>query len=990
MRSGVPWSVKGIEPEAREAAKQAARRSGMTLGAWLNQVIMDNGTDDVSSEPGGNDRNGWSSQNRQSGRADYATPSYAAPSRDEDTDSLADAVRNLARRLERSEDRTVELTRRLGETIDELADRIVRAEQTRPATAPQETKAALDPLERKLQHLAEKLERAEREGGGMQTPEDKRAIQTLEKAVNAVVDHLDTSEQRTNDSLAEIRNMLGQLSTRIDETEQASEREAEKKRAAALEQHLALLSKRLEQMEQSFSGLGGNLEQTQTKAVQAALKAIEEKAQADNQRNTISTLQKSLSQLSARLEQTEKKSEDALDAVRQGMSGIARQIEELGKPRAPEMPRELVDQLDMLAQRLEESEHRNDETTRSVEETLSQIANRLNQTDHQSREALESVQSVLARTTERLARLEKTAKQRAARPATPQINSGMGPQGSFAPNFPAAALSAPAMGTHFDLPSIGTQQGSEGFVMPSPMPAAPAMQMRAPVRQEEPVTPPPVNEGPRLVEPTFEAPSEEPPMAADIPDYETPEPEEEEDDGVIPPDPPSPPPLREAGAQAAQDFLAQARRAAQAAAQGSQPSYNGETFAESSAQFDRSDAEKKRTRLVIAATVGFIALAAIAGAYLFMRENPVPGNTAPIADTGKVTTPVKTVPEASPEDAGANAAPEAPASATPAPEAVDDTASKAASPAATEGSTAASEQAAPVEVANAPVKPVEDSSPAPGQPRQVTLNEAAESGNAAAEYTLGEAYARGDGVAQSDTQAVKWIRKAAGQGLTIAQYRLATFYEKGRGVGQDNSRALQLYEQAANKGNVKAMHNLAVMYAEGRGSSQNFPKAAAWFEKAANYGLGDSQYNLAVLNERGLGVKKNLSTAYKWFAVAALSGDKGAAKKRDELAGQMEPGDLADARIAVNAWQVKKSDPVANGDLSSLKTWNSAAAGPADPDIAQAQALLNKLGYDAGPADGRMGPRTKDAIAAFQKANGQTPSGKVTPELLIELEGQTG
>ena len=40
MKFGVPWSVKGIRPEARETAKEAARRSGMSLGDWLNSVII--------------------------------------------------------------------------------------------------------------------------------------------------------------------------------------------------------------------------------------------------------------------------------------------------------------------------------------------------------------------------------------------------------------------------------------------------------------------------------------------------------------------------------------------------------------------------------------------------------------------------------------------------------------------------------------------------------------------------------------------------------------------------------------------------------------------------------------------------------------------------------------------------------------------------------------------------------------------------------------
>src|ERR1700690_1841454 len=40
MKFGVPWSVKGIRPEARETAREAARRSGVSLGEWLNAVII--------------------------------------------------------------------------------------------------------------------------------------------------------------------------------------------------------------------------------------------------------------------------------------------------------------------------------------------------------------------------------------------------------------------------------------------------------------------------------------------------------------------------------------------------------------------------------------------------------------------------------------------------------------------------------------------------------------------------------------------------------------------------------------------------------------------------------------------------------------------------------------------------------------------------------------------------------------------------------------
>ena len=51
MSAAAPWSVKGIEPKAREIAKDLARRSGMTLGEWLNQMILEDDDDGVTPLP---------------------------------------------------------------------------------------------------------------------------------------------------------------------------------------------------------------------------------------------------------------------------------------------------------------------------------------------------------------------------------------------------------------------------------------------------------------------------------------------------------------------------------------------------------------------------------------------------------------------------------------------------------------------------------------------------------------------------------------------------------------------------------------------------------------------------------------------------------------------------------------------------------------------------------------------------------------------------
>ncbi|MDF2119989.1 hypothetical protein PY365_30955 [Roseiarcaceae bacterium H3SJ34-1] len=50
MNKAVPWSIKGVDFNAREAAREAARRSGMSLGEWLNSVIADQ-ADELGIDP---------------------------------------------------------------------------------------------------------------------------------------------------------------------------------------------------------------------------------------------------------------------------------------------------------------------------------------------------------------------------------------------------------------------------------------------------------------------------------------------------------------------------------------------------------------------------------------------------------------------------------------------------------------------------------------------------------------------------------------------------------------------------------------------------------------------------------------------------------------------------------------------------------------------------------------------------------------------------
>ncbi len=54
--------------------------------------------------------------------------------------------------------------------------------------------------------------------------------------------------------------------------------------------------------------------------------------------------------------------------------------------------------------------------------------------------------------------------------------------------------------------------------------------------------------------------------------------------------------------------------------------------------------------------------------------------------------------------------------------------------------------------------------------------------------------------------------------------------------------------------------------------------------------------------------------------------------------------------------------------------------------VQRTQRLLNDLGYEAGPADGLAGPKTREAIRAYQRKSGLPADGKASDGLLRRLE----
>jgi len=189
-----------------------------------------------------------------------------------------------------------------------------------------------------------------------------------------------------------------------------------------------------------------------------------------------------------------------------------------------------------------------------------------------------------------------------------------------------------------------------------------------------------------------------------------------------------------------------------------------------------------------------------------------------------------------------------------------------------------------------------------------SLRAKADSGEAQAQADLGAAYAKGEGVKQSYTEAAKWYLKAAEQGNPSAQNALGELYEAGQGVGKNSyDEAAKWYRRAADQGFASAQYNLAALYVMGNGVPRSNADAAKWYIQAAEGGNKLAQYNVGMRYYEGNILAKDPVEAYKWLTLAAAQGVEDAAKAKTDLKSQMKRQDISEAENRVRNFVVRKT-----------------------------------------------------------------------------------
>jgi len=279
---------------------------------------------------------------------------------------------------------------------------------------------------------------------------------------------------------------------------------------------------------------------------------------------------------------------------------------------------------------------------------------------------------------------------------------------------------------------------------------------------------------------------------------------------------------------------------------------------------------------------------------------------------------------------------------------------------------------------------------ADGKPsaQKVTLEAAAADGNPVAQFQLGLSHLE----AGRNAEAVRLIRLAANQGQPAAQYRLGKLYEAGIGVKANPDTAMELLARAAKNGNSVAMHDLGHYYAIGApGREADITQAAIWFHKAADHGMLDSQYNLGVLYSEGSGVERDLVQSYVWFSLAAAQGDPYAMKEKERVSLDLSKQQQEQATARLKAFTPQRGNEAANGIFRNTP-WTverTARKAPAQT-VKTAQQMLSRLGYDVGTPDGAMGPKTRNAVIRFERANGLPETGRIDAALIERLSLASG
>lgn len=887
MTSSAPWSVKGIDPNAREAAKEQARRASMTLGEWLSHRIHEEGEGQAA-----------------------AQPASRGP--------LAAALDRLTTRIEIAEQRSTLAVTGIDQSVRGVLARLEMTERDQVALGARFEGALQETVESQVA-IAERLAKLEEHTAG---PRSIEAIKGLEGSIARLANQVYDGEGRQREIAADLRRDIGGLSGRLESVEQGGAgsdglvglrlSQAEARTTAALqslEQSFTQLDQRLESAEDRLGGgagaLSNSLEQrlaeiaaNMAAGVEAARQDMAEqlRASADGRYDR---MDEALREMNAHVQAAEQRSTEAIERMGREVLRMAEALNRkvmTGEQRAADAIEQVGGEVARVVSALDTRLHRTETAQALGLEKLGsnigriteRLTERIGSAERRSAQAIDDVGEQISRVTERLnQRYERSASDLAERirqseertvrlleDARARLDGRLADSGrrsaepeaavvpdiddSFeAPAFPSPVLTSlaeagpPQHVIYPDVPAFGQAFVPAGFTPVTPdfadedIEAASDFAVPVLPQSEADFVDEPLDD--EAVEaPVLAVDDEMPPVfdtAFDIEQADEIRAFDDEDlsDEIDLSPPPAPEAVR---APSTRELIEQARAQARAA-QGERG--GGSRMRRAAAPgaiaggfggmpFVTRRKKKDRTRTLLAASFA-IGLVMMAGAGAIYVTGAMPDQVALLFGQAPAQPP------------------EAPALTPRLAVALDPQ----------------------------PIAPGELLVPA-------AAAAAATQAGPSAEALLSQGRAKLDA---KDKSGLDMVRQAANLGHPEAQRYLASLYRDGKsGATKDLTEARRWFERAAAAGDVQAMYQLGHMQYDGDGGPKNQTSAAEWFRKAAERGSTDSQYNLGVLYEAGNGVSRNPAEAYKWY-VLAMRDTNDAKRSEARTAAERVKGDIS-------------------------------------------------------------------------------------------------
>ncbi len=973
-----PWSVKGIDPKAREIAKDLARRSGLTLGEWLNQMITDTGEEppppvpappayaDADAPPrswgearsaprapaqegsgGVLNAESFRSRLREAGRGGDAA----------ETARVTKALADFTARMEAAEHRSTLAISGIDQQAMGVLSRLDGVERDSAAVGAR-FDTAVDEVRETQARLAERVRRMELE----ENPRAE-ALKALEGALGKVASQVYDVEDRARAQAATVQDDLAALGRRVDRTETSSPVAAD---TTAFDAALSKLAERMDEaqsrtgaamraLETSFAGLDQRLARAEAPSASPAEDdeprlqrlAAELNGKVDDAR----------AEMAARLQEAADGKLDRMESALQELSGQMAETERRSAGAIDRLGREVVRIAQGLDGRVGEVERRAHDTARELEGGMTRIAEavegRLSHADSAQAEALQKLGGEIARIADRLAERIAASERRGAEDltrgldevgehltrVTDKLNTRYdGATSEIADRIRAseertARLLDEARGrveAQSPAPAPApVEDDFQPFSTPEPQAAAAPASAAPP-----PAAPPPA--APPLAAPVFAtAPQAERAWASPVDGEEAdmfrpgpfdaaPADDDFEDAFQSGPFgrsavPAASDPFPHLEGLHDDDFGSAPPAAAEPPAR---PSSTRELI-ESARAAARANADRSRRpsraasgRPAVSDEEGLFAAPA-AG---FEAEAPAAAESGrggfglPLLRRRREASTLKTALYASGTSAFLAVA-----------------AIGAVSMVGAKGGRATTTTEAPTAATAAPAgqpemlavaqTPAPDAAPPASPPTEAAVA-APLRPEPVVEAAAAPPTARGlynEAVRQlerGDAGGSDAMRRAADLGYGPAQFHLAKLYEDGAGgLKRDMAQARRWTERAARAGDPKAMFNLGLYLANGEGVARDDRAAVEWFRRAADGGVKDAQFNLAVMNQNGRGAAPSSAEAYKWFLIAAADGDAGARQSAESLRTSLSPDAQAAAERSAAAYRSQLAAVAAAGAM---------------------------------------------------------------------------